>query len=122
MEREFPRCGGAMVRLICVPTALSKVAAELGSRMTGTGQLNIRTNLDDVGLAWSGGELNVGAPIPRAPTARMPQWALAQLLYGYRRAAGLEAAGAVKAPRRAMDALEELFPVRPHYHYAVDHF
>jgi predicted acetyltransferase len=122
MEREFPRCGGAMVRLVRVPTALGKVAAELGSRMTGSGHLNVRTNLDDVGLAWSGSALRVGDPIRRAPTARMPQWALAQLLYGYRRAAGLEAAGAVKAPRKAIEALEEMFPVRPHYHYAADHF
>jgi len=117
-----PRCGGCMVRLIRIPTALAKAAPVLGSRMAGSGQLTIRTNLGDVGLAWSGGELTVGAPHRRGLTARMPQWALAQLLYGYRRAATLAVAGAASASPRAMDALEEMFPVRPHYHFAVDHF
>ena len=52
----------------------------------------------------------------------MPQWALAQLLYGYRTAEALAAAGTLKASRQAVEALSDLFPLRPHFHYLADHF
>ena len=50
------------------------------------------------------------------------QWAVAQLLYGYRDAEALAAAGTLKAARPAVAALCEMFPPRPHFHYLVDHF
>jgi len=113
---------GAMVRLVNIPSALRKVASELGSRMRGSGSLTIRTNLDDVGLAWSKGRLRVGPPQTTGPKARLPQWALAQLLYGYRSAEAMAADGTLRATRRALAALGEMFPVRPHFHHLVDHF
>ena len=114
--------GGGQVRMIRIPSALSAVAGELGSRMRTTGRLTLRTNLDDVGLSWSPGRLTVGPAWPRGPQARMPQWALAQLLYGYRPAEGLAHEGVLKASAAATAALAEMFPVRPHYHWLVDHF
>lgn len=121
-EVRYNRDGEAQVRMINIPAALTKVADELAPRMKGTGWLNIRTNLDDVGLAWSRGKLRVGPPDSPAPTARMPQWALAQLFYGYRSASGLAATGTLRAGGQALESLERMFPVRPHYHYDVDNF
>lgn len=121
-EVGYRRDGGAMVRMVNVPSALRKVAGELGSRMTAHGRLNLLTNLDSVGLAWSGGQLRVGEPEPGAGAARLPQWALAQFLYGYRSAASLAAAGVLRASGRTLGILDEMFPVTPHFHYAADHF
>ncbi|MBN1343269.1 MAG: GNAT family N-acetyltransferase [Phycisphaerae bacterium] len=118
----YQRDGAAMVRMINLPSALTNVALELGSRMHGTGRLNLQTNLDDVGLIWSRGTLTVSPPLPRAPTARLPQWAAAQLLYGYRTAKGLSDAGVLQGPAAAVDALEEMFPPTPHFNHYVDHF
>ena len=122
VESTYGRDGGAMVRMISVPSALEKIAGDLARRVDGTGQFTIRTNLDSVGLAWSGGVLAVGAPHRGGPQARMPQWALAQLLYGYASAASLVAHGHLVASRRSVELLGQLFPVQPHFHYAVDHF
>ncbi len=121
-EVRYTRDGHAMVRMINVPSALSNVAVELGSRMRGSGRLNLRTNLDGVGLAWGGGRLRVTAPRPGAPSARMPQWALAQLLYGYRSATGLADGGILRGGPAAIDALERMFPVTQHYQYISDRF
>lgn len=119
---RYRRDGGGMVRMINIPTALAKVADDLAARMSGPGSLTLRTNLDDVGLAWAGGRLSVGPPRRRGPQARLPQWAVAQLLYGYRSAEELADAGVLKGSREAVGALGEMFPVRPHHHYLVDHF
>ena len=119
---HYLRDGEAMVRMINVPGALKKVAAELGSRMRGSGRLNLRTNLDSVGVAWSRGRLRVAEPMTGSPSARMPQWALAQLLYGYRSASGLAAVGVLRGARAALEALEEMFPPAPHFHHCVDYF
>jgi predicted acetyltransferase len=122
METTWRAQGGAQVRMMNVPSALTAAAGELGSRMAGRGELTIRTNLDDVHLAWSAGRLTVGPPRRGGPQARMPQWALAQLLYGYRGVATLMRDGALAAAPKAAAALTEMFPVRPHYQYLVDHF
>jgi len=121
-EMHYRRDGGCLVRMISIPSALRKVAAELGSRMSGAGRLTIRTNLDEVGLTWSKGKLRVGKPYQRGMQARMPQWALAQLLYGYRSAEALAATGILKGSRDAVAALARMFPVTPHFHHLVDHF
>jgi predicted acetyltransferase len=121
-ETTYRPDGGAQVRMIRIASAMAKLAGELGSRMSGTGRLTIRTNLDDVALTWSKSGLSVGPPLRSGLQAHLPQWALAQMLYGYRGAEALAAGGVVKAPRRAVGALEEMFPVRPHFHYLVDHF
>jgi hypothetical protein len=132
METTWRAQGGGQVRMIRVPAALAAAAGELGSRMAGRGELTIRTNLDDAHLAWSAGKLTVGHACPSGgsppgarrggPQARMPQWALAQLLYGYRSVAALTREGVLQAGAPAAAALTEMFPVRPHYHYLVDHF
>ena len=121
-EVHYRAAGGGHVRMVNIPAALTSLAAELGSRMSGRGQLTVRTNLDDVHLSWSGGRLRVGPPRRGGPQARLPQWALAQMLYGYRRAESLAAEGVVRASADAVGALAEMFPVGPHYHYLVDHF
>ena len=112
----------AQVRMIDVASALGSVAGELASRTAGRGGLTLRTNLDDVSLSWSDGELRVGPPKRVGPQGRLPQWALAQLLYGYRSAEALRAAGVLRASAAAEEILAELFPVRPHFHYPVDQF
>ena len=121
-ETRYLRDGEAMVRMINVPGALTRVAPELASRMCGSGRLNIRTNLEGVCVAWSRGGLRVAKPQGGTPPARMPQWALAQLLYGYRTAAGLAAAGVLRTSKAGVDILGEMFPARPHFHYSVDYF
>ena len=121
-EVTWRRDGGGMVRMIRIASALGKAAGELGTRIDGAGRLTLYTNLEDVGLEWSGGRLAVGAPHRSGPKAQMPQWALAQLLYGYRGAAALAADGTLRASRGALGALAAMFPVRPHYHHLVDHF
>jgi len=114
--------GGGQVRMIRIRNALRKVAPLLASRLDGTGCLTLRTNLDDVGLTWADGRLSIGERLPTGPVARMPQWALAQLLYGYRTARALVADGTLAASRPAVGILERLFPLAPHYQYLVDHF
>ena len=53
---------------------------------------------------------------------RLPQWALAQLLYGYRSVAALRVAGLVDGPRRALENLARFFPVTPHFFHPMDKF
>jgi predicted acetyltransferase len=121
-ELQYRKNNGGMVRMINIPAALRKVGQELAGRMSGPGRLNLRTNLDAVGLAWSGGKMTVGRPIAGAPSARLPQWALAQMLYGYRTASALAMTGLLKAPPRAVGTLDRMLPQAPHFHYAVDKF
>jgi len=121
-EIDYRRDGGAMVRMIHVAGALRKLAPLLGSRMSGIGRLTLRTDLDDAALRWSGGQMSVGKPRKGARGVAMPQWALAQLIYGYRRAALLAAEGIARGSKADIEVLEQMFPPTPHYHYAVDHF
>ena len=124
MKKEvvyLPDCG-AMVRMIRIQTALEKIAPELASRTHGRGCLNIRTNLDAVRLEWKNGRMKIGEAGRKGPTVRMPQWALAQLLYGHRPASSLAAEGVIKASSRAVAILEELFPLQPHFQFTSDHF
>ncbi len=122
-ETTWRRDGGAMVRLINVPSALGKLADLLAERAGAAGRVNLVTNLDSAGLSWRRGSMTVrAAPLAGAPTARLPQWALAQLLYGYVGAADLHVDGVLTAPRQAMDLLAALFPPAPHYHYLTDRF
>ena len=122
-EQTCRRDGGAMARLINVPSALAKLADLLGKRVGGAGQLNIVTNLDSAALSWRRGSMIVKtAPLAGAPTARLPQWALAQLVYGYLSAADLHEDGILKAPRNVVDLLTTLFPPTEHYHYHTDRF
>jgi len=121
-EVTYRRDGWAMVRLIDVRTALAAVGPDLAGRMGGAGRLNVRTNLDAVGLRWAGGAMAVGRPEAGAPTARLPQWALAQLLYGYASADALAARGLLAGPARAVATLGAMLPVRCHHHYRVDSF
>jgi len=116
------RDGWAMIRVINVRTALAAVGPDLAARCGGAGRLNVRTNLDAVGLRWRAGAMTVGRPARGAPTVRLPQWALAQMLYGYASADALAARGLLTGPARAIGALAAMLPVRPHHHYRVDSF
>jgi predicted acetyltransferase len=122
LEATFRSDGGAMVRMINLVSALKSVAAELGGRMVRSGALNLHTNLDAVGLEWSGEGLAIRAPLKGAETARMPQWVLAQLLYGYLNATALAAQGVLQGSDKALSLLDEMFPARPHFAYTVDEF
>ncbi|MFW6145894.1 MAG: GNAT family N-acetyltransferase [Planctomycetota bacterium] len=122
-ETTCRRDGGAMVRLINVPSALAKLADLLTARAPAGMQLNLVTNLDTAALSRRRGNVTVSpARLPGAATARLPQWALAQLLYGYADAAELHADGVLKASKRVVDLVGMLFPPTPHYHYRTDHF
>ena len=122
-ETTFRRDGGAMVRMINVPSALGKLAPLLADRAGGAGQLNIVTNLDAAALSWHRGKVTRSpVPLAGAPTARLPQWAVAQLLYGYADAADLHAEGILKAPQQTVGLLAALFPPTEHYHYRTDQF
>jgi hypothetical protein len=134
-EVQYRRDGGAMVRMVNIPSALSKAGPVLAARMRGAkaGALTIRTNLDDVALSWgAGGGFRVrgatgaSGKSPRAAkgadSVSLPQWALAQLLYGYQRVAALADEGIVSGSPAGLEALDRLFPQLPHYHYRVDCF
>ena len=122
-ETTFRRDGGAMIRLINVPSALGRLADLLAARVDGRGQVNLVTNLDTAALAWQRGKLTVTpARLGGAPTARLPQWALAQLIYGYADAADLHRDGILKAPAKTVDLLADLFPPTAHHHYDTDRF
>jgi hypothetical protein len=54
-ELAYRSDGAAMVRLIDIPSALRRLAVDIGSRLSGRGALNPRTNLDCVCLSWNGG-------------------------------------------------------------------
>ena len=120
-EIVYRRDGGGMVRMINIASALKAVAADLARRMDSPGRLNIRTNLDSVGISWSAERLKVSRPAA-GPLVRMPQWALAQLMYGYNTASAMAANGILKASGKSVAILEKMFPVRPHFFYPVDNF
>jgi len=120
---HYRRDGGAMVRMIHIHSAMDKLAPVLAERVgKGSGGLNIHTNLDIVGLAWSAGRVHVGAPSARATSASMPQWALAQLLYGYVDAQTLSDKGTLSCSKQTVSLLRRLFPTGPHHFHAVDKF
>lgn len=120
--------GGAMVRLMSVETTLRKLVPNLEERLKQAGvdadfMLPIQTNLDSVVLRRVKGKIRV-EPLSAPPklAVRLPQWALAQMVYGYRQAWGLKAWGDLKATNEQVELLERLFPMKPHFHYSVDHF
>jgi len=121
-EIHCARDGGPLFRLIDVSSTLRKLAPRVGSGFEGMGALSVRTNLDAVGLRWSRGKLKVTDAIPGSPNAKLPQWALGQMIVGYASASSLAAAGVLRAPARAVRAFEEMFPQRPHFYYANDKF
>ena len=122
LEQRYRHDGGAIVRLIDAASALRKLAPELGPRLRGKGALTLCTNLGDVSLSWSGKILTVEDGPAAGPSASLPQWALAQLIYGYRRPSALANEGVLTAPTRALAALERLFPLQAHFFYVVDEF
>ncbi|MGH7144059.1 MAG: GNAT family N-acetyltransferase [Planctomycetota bacterium] len=123
-SETFRPDAAAMVRLIDLPVAFVSVAQELASRMTGVpaGSLAIKTNLDQIGVRWGDGRLEVIAPPETAPWVKLPQWALAQLYFGYHRPETLYALGVLTGSVEGVELLNALFPQRPHYFYKVDEF
>jgi hypothetical protein len=140
---RYHKDGDGMIRLIDPERALRKLAADLGPRApgqratsvhctgcgnsldgyaVGSGSLELRTNLGPVGLLWSGSRLGVGEAPKKSPWVELPQWALAQLIYGQVRAEALAAAGIVRAKPAVVGMLADLFPMRPNYFSAIDAF
>jgi len=121
-QTDCSRDGGGMVRLIDIAKTLTAVGTELAGRMASRGSLNLKTNLDTVSIAWNAGEMAVSTPLAGAPTVRLPQWALAQLLYGFQPPEALAAEGWIKGSKAAQQTLKQMFPVKAQYQYAADHF
>ena len=121
-ELSCARDGGGMVRMIDVRGALTSVAEELASRMTGAGSLTLMTNLDSATLSWNRDGMTVGPPAADPPAIHLPQWALAQLLYGARSCTALLADGHIAGSDPALRDLDRMFPPRPHYQFAAEHF
>ena len=121
-QHIYRRDGGAMVRMMNITTALSKLTPLLAARMPGRGALTVRTNLDSVGLSWADGELYVTEPQANSEWVQLPQWCLAQMLYGYLDAESPACDNAITASGNGRAILAQLFPAMAHYHYAVDYF
>ncbi len=121
-EVTYRKDGGPMIRMINIFSTLEKLAPLLGSRLAGSGTLNLLTNLDCVGLVWSKGDVTVSAPRVGARSVRIPQWALGEMIYGYRNASDLKVCGVLKGSREAIYILDTAFPQTPHFHYTVDEF
>lgn len=116
------RDGGGMARMINIPSALGKLAPLLAGRVGGRGRLTIRTNLDNATIAWSPGRASVLPASAAGPQAAMPQWALAQLLYGYADAPELADRGILTGSAEAVRIVSGMFPAGPHFFYGVDEF
>jgi predicted acetyltransferase len=122
VESIYRPDGGAMIRLINVATTLTKLAPTLAERVRGNGALSLRTNAGGAALTRAAGHISVADRRAGGPVATLPQWALAQLIYGYRDAASLAEQGVLRAPRAAVETLGRLFPPHPHFFYSVDQF
>ncbi len=122
MEKSWRKDGGPMIRLVNIPSTFTKISDDLAARMRQAGSLNIRTNLDSVNLSWQSGKMRVGPAERKGASVQLPQWALAQLIHGYRKASSFAGEGILKGNAQALEILEEMFPVHPHFHYAVDQF
>jgi len=119
---RYRRDGGGMARMINIRSSLTKLGPLLAGRMPQPGRITICTNMEDVSLAWSGGRMRVTDVRSGYPAVRMPQWALAQMLYGWQDARAFAAQGVIKAPARTIDVLTRMFPAGPHYFYSTDVF
>lgn len=119
---RYLRDGQEMARMINTASALKKLAPLLTERMDSTGEITLRTNLDDVTLKWSKGGFGVSEAKRTGLQVRTPQWGLAQLIYGYRSASELSACGTLKGAKEAIAILDQMFPSTPHFLYAVDGF
>jgi len=122
MSIHFRPDGEAMVRMINIPGALQRAAPELCRRMSGSGSIAIQTNLDSVQVEWSQGRLNVLPQVKLKNAVTMPQWALAQLFYGYNNARALAAAGYIRGTDKEIAILQQLFPTMQHFFHLVDAF
>ncbi len=112
----------ALGRMVNIPSALGKLAPMLAERMTGSGRITIRTNLDSVSLSWSRGRMTVGPALRGGAQVWTPQWALCQMLYGYRAVPDLVQCGVLKASAEGRDALGRMFPPGPQFFYCIDEF
>ena len=119
---RYLRDGQEMARMINTASALKKLAPLLIERMDASGEITLRTNLDDVTLKWSKGALSVSEPKRSGLQVRTPQWALAQMIYGYRNASEISVCGSLKGSKEAIAILDQMFPITPHFLYAVDGF
>ena len=117
--------GGGMVRIINLSSVLRKIGHGMARRLGGSGQMLVKTNLETVLLRWKDDAMEV-VESPRTPrqAARvgMPQWALAQLIYGYRSASLLAQDGVLRAERPVVALLDQMLPAMVPYHSRVDVF
>jgi len=114
--------GGGMARMVNIRSSLTKLGTVLAGRMSRPGRITIRTNMEDVSLAWSSGKMRVGDPRPNWPNVWMPQWALAQMLYGWQDARVFASQRVIKAPAKTIETLTEMMPSGPHHFYWTDVF
>jgi len=107
-------------------TALKKTA-RTGSKKNGKfkpGATTLITNLDRVTLAWDArGRISLPDKAPKGTKrATLPQWGLAQCLYGFRTPNELAEAGLLTASSVTMDVLNAIFPPVEHFSYTADDF
>lgn len=120
--------GWEMARIMNLQTTLAKLAPLLAGRMSGAGKLILRTNLEDVELSWRSGRMAVGPVKPADRAAgktlvlRLPQWALAQLIFGFRDVEALALAGTLAGGPVALDLAAQMFPPQRAYFHLVDEF
>jgi predicted acetyltransferase len=136
--------GWEMARLMNVQTTLQKLSPLLASRVSGQGRLILRTNLDSVALSWRrgrmavkplagsrpGGKIGVAGILPARgrdardtlPVLRLPQWALAQLIFGFGDVEALALAGTLAGGPAALGLAAEMFPPQRAYFHLVDEF
>lgn len=120
-EITYRRDGGAMVRIINLRSTMEKLLPLLATRVSGRVNMTIQTNLDTVTLSRSGQQFHLVGDTAKQKVF-LPQWALAQLIYGYHDVATLSQNGVISGSPQSLQTLSRLFPVQVAFQYAVDNF
>jgi predicted acetyltransferase len=125
---QYHRSGGAMARIINLPSCFARLAPELTRRMRAgrynwSGRLTITTDIGQVALRFEKG-VAACEESPRASggVLRTDQALLTQLLFGYRSPAEALRSGAASLRGAPVELLEVLFPQGQAYCWHPDHF
>jgi len=126
---SYPRNGGCMVRILDLPTTLTKLLPELNARLVRAGKqeypaaLTLSTDLGSVTLKTAADQVFLAdSAEKKAVRVRMDQGRLAQLLCGYRGIDDLAALPDVSCPAKARPLLRALFPEGRPFIWGGDRF
>ncbi len=125
----FPRAGEGMARIIHLRPTMQKLLPELNRRLIGTafhawsGSLIVRTDIGALGLRCASGQWSLEGEGEQQSGLELPQWALIQLLMGYRTVADVLSSGGGKLVGQP-DAglLDALFPAQWPHMWPTDRF